>query len=80
MVLKFESDCVFVQYIVQAGWSELSSYVTSMSLTNVNAVHTVENNGWTFKERPLEKELRVSSIQRFPFVSRKDVSHIKPTA
>ena len=46
----FERDSVFVKYIVQAGWLELS-HVTSMSLIDVNAVHTVENNGWTFEAR-----------------------------
>jgi hypothetical protein len=31
----------------------------SMRLTDVNAVHTVESNGWTFKERPDEKDIQV---------------------
>ena len=31
----------------------------SMSVTSVNAVLTVESNGWTFKERTYEKDLQV---------------------
>ena len=58
MLCGFESNGVFVEYINQQGWSELS-HVTSLSLADVNAFHTVENNGWTFKERPLDKDLQV---------------------
>jgi hypothetical protein len=58
MLCGFESDSVFVEYINQEGWTELS-HVISMSVTDVNAVHTVENNKWTFKARPSEKDLQV---------------------
>ena len=58
MLCGFESDSVFVKYIAQAGWSELS-HVTSMSLTNINEVHTVEYYGGAYKKRPLEKDIQV---------------------
>jgi hypothetical protein len=58
MLCGFESNSVFVEYINQQGWSELS-HAMSMRVTDVNAVHTVENNGWTFKERPDEKDIQV---------------------
>jgi hypothetical protein len=58
MLCGFESDSVFVKYIAQAGWSELS-HVTSMSLTNINEVHTVEYYGGVYKKRPLEKDIQV---------------------
>ena len=59
MLCGFESGSVFVEYINQQGWSELF-HVLSISVTDVNAFHTtVENNGWTYKERPLDKDLQV---------------------
>ncbi len=58
MLCGFESNSVFVEYINQEGWSKLS-HVMSMSVTDVNAVHTVESNRWTFRSRPDEKEIQV---------------------
>ena len=59
MLCGFESDSVFVEYINQQEWSELH-HVLSISVTDVNAFHTtVGNNGWLFKERPLDKDLQV---------------------
>jgi hypothetical protein len=49
--VAFENDSVFVDCINQEGSSDFAN-VISMSVTNVNAVHMVESNGWTFKERP----------------------------
>jgi hypothetical protein len=58
MLCGFESDGVFVEYIKQQEWSELI-HVTLMSMNDINEIHTVENNGFTFKARPLERDLQV---------------------
>ena len=47
MLCGFESDSVFVEYINQEEYSDLA-HVMSMSVADVNAVHTVKSNGWTF--------------------------------
>ena len=58
MLCGFECDYFFIEYIKQEGWSKLL-HVMSMSVTDVNAVHMVESNGWTFKERQVKMDLKV---------------------